>query len=127
MLPVVIGWVGQLVLILSGNVGSANGIHLDVYAASAVVFPVLVVAAFVEFGALSGTILRAGFGWRVASIALPASAGEIASMYALAYHKSTNVIWADTWFSLLLVTSFLVSNVIAHPDSSEQRTNPGGN
>ncbi len=105
-------WLIQAVAILTGKLGSDNWIHLGFYAACAVIYPVLIVAGFVEVASHShNPALRVGIPWRALRLVIPATAGEMACLWALAHARSTTVIYGDAWASLLVTFAMLVSMV----------------
>jgi hypothetical protein len=107
-------WILQAIAIITGRLGAANSIHQGFYSACAAIFPILVVAGFVELAARRSLILQAGVHWQILSFMAPATAGEMACLYALAHNKSTTGLYGDVWLSLVVTVAALVGTVVVN-------------
>jgi hypothetical protein len=105
-------WMLQALAIITGRLGATNSIHQGFYSACAAIFPILVVAGFVELAARRSLILQAGIHWQILSFTTPATAGEMACLYALAHNKSTTGLYGDVWLSLVVTVAALVGTVV---------------
>ncbi len=109
-------WGLQAVLIAIGRTGRVNSIHLNFYLAASAIFPIILIAGFVELGALPGrVILQAGVKWRALTFMVPTVAGEMARLRALAIHESTVFLFRDVTASLALTTASLFLLVLTRP------------
>lgn len=105
-------WILFGILIITGNVGESNATHIGFYNASALIYPILIVAGFVEIAAMQSRSLRVGLHWRILSFTLPAISGEIACLWALAHEESTSLVLSNTWITLGFTTTTLIGMVL---------------
>jgi hypothetical protein len=111
-LTLAVFWILQTAAILSGKVAATDEIHMSYYAACALIYPVLAVAGFAEIAVMRSFGLRVGLRWRILSFTIPAVAGEMACLRALAYERSTSLLLHTSLTSLALTMTTLIGIVI---------------
>jgi hypothetical protein len=97
----------QIVFLSIGLVGHHAKAPPEFYSACVTIFPILIVAGFVELGADSGD-LEIGVGWRLLEFVLPAIAGEIVCLWALTENRSTTFTVGMTWANLAMTMTALI-------------------
>ncbi|HEX5308683.1 MAG TPA: hypothetical protein VFW38_06330 [Solirubrobacteraceae bacterium] len=111
-LALAVFWILRAAPILSGKVGATDEIHMSYYAACALIYPVLIVAGFAEIAAVRSRSRRVGLRWRIVSFTVPVVAGEMACLRALAYDRSTSLLFHTSLTSLVLTMATLIAMVI---------------
>jgi cation transport ATPase len=105
-------WVVQAVLLIFGG-HVTNHTHMGFYAGAVAVFPVLVIAGFVEIAVMARSPSdRAWVFWRMLSLVIPAVAGTMGCLWALAYERSTYVTLADVIVGLVFTVTVVLGMVV---------------
>jgi hypothetical protein len=105
-------WVVQAVLLLLGG-HVTDHTHMGFYAGAVAIFPVLVIAGFVEIAMMGRSPWdRAGLFWRMLSLVIPAVAGTMGCLWALAYERSTYVTLADAIVGLVFTVTVVLGMVV---------------
>jgi hypothetical protein len=104
-------WIVLTVLLIFGS-HARNHVDMGFYSAGATILPVLVVAGFVEIAAMRSPRDYAGVFWRMLALVIPAAAGVMGSLWALAHKHSTSWTLIDAVGGLVFTATVLLGMIV---------------